>query len=195
MVHMSMAVEGLAVIDMRQALQAISMMRRMVAAAAGIGGRVGTEMTAVMTVITTEGLTPGRLLGQRVSHQGLGVCSSRGSGKGQGTVQRWGFIPGVVSSSSSSSTSMAGGVMNRMVVAVAAILLLLPAVAAVMHQVLAVRTLEQQDQQEELAVMGQLGTALQAWVQRVAAVQQQAVLPLLLLPPLLLLLTVNFALL
>jgi hypothetical protein len=185
-VHMSTEVGVQVVIGMPQALQAISMMRHMVAAAAGIGGRVGTEMTGVMTVITTEGLTHGRLLDQRVSHQGVGICSSRGSGKGEGTVQRWGIILAVVSSSSS---SMAGGVMNRTVVAVAAILLLLLAVAAVMHQVL--RILEQQEVLVGV-LTGQLKTALQAWVLRVAAVQQQAVLLLL---PLLLLLTVNFALL
>jgi hypothetical protein len=186
-VHMSMAgVIGLEVIGTAQGRQAIMMMRCMVAAAAGIGGRVGTEMTGVMTVMTD--LVAGRRLDQRVSHQAVGVCSSRGIGKGEGLVRRRGNLAGV-----SSSSSTAGEGMNRSVAAVAATLLLLLAPLAAMRQVL-LGTREQQQEVVVVAVMGHLGVALQVWVQVAPAVQQQAVL-LQPLPLLLLLLTVNFALL
>jgi hypothetical protein len=189
----------LLVIDMALAQLEISMSRHMAAAAAGIAGQAlaaaETEMMAVTTVMTDLVAGSSRWDLQESRHL-AGACSSSSS------VVDMVVLEGPLAASSSSS-SMAGVLlMTHMEAQVPVMLLLLLLAVAVMHQVLDIQEGQQQGLVVLADIMGQLGTALQAWVQDVLVVQQLAVLLLLLLlllPPLLLLplllRTVNFALL
>jgi hypothetical protein len=151
----------LLLIDMVAGCLGTLKMRRTVAAAAEIAGRVPaaaeTEMTAVMTVMT--GLAGSRdLQGKETCHL-AGVCSSSGA------------VMVLLQGPQEALSSMGGEAMSRME-AVLGILLLLA--AAVMRQLR--DTLEQQQQQEGLlAITDQPETVLQACLQAalVAAVQQQ----------------------